>query len=108
MLIADRVESAESASTYLRRWHGGDRFTFNLPFSHAVSNPSVVYDSFTGSVTNGPVDNSGMNVTALGPPPGIPTDADGVTEMEVYTLSSDGGATWQNVGLDLGPSQFVP
>lgn len=82
-------------------------FTFILPLTPVFSNPSTVFDSFSGSVTNGSVPG-GVTVTALAPPPGIPDDGDGVTEMQVYTLSDDGGLTWKNVGLDQGPSAFIP
>jgi hypothetical protein len=82
-------------------------FTFILPLAPVYPNPSVVLDSFSGSVTNGQV-AGGVTVTALPPPAGIPVDGDGITEMQVYTLSDDGGLTWKNVGLDNGPSKFVP
>jgi len=82
-------------------------FTFILPLSPLFSNPSTVFDSFSGSVTNGSAPG-GVTVTALAPPPGIPDDGDGVVEMQVYTLSDDGGITWKNVGLDQGPSAFIP
>lgn len=81
-------------------------FTFILPLSPTVTNPSFVKDSFSGSVTNAA--GSGVTVTALAPPAGIPTDGDGITEMQVYTLSDDGGVTWKNVGLDLGPTAIIP
>jgi hypothetical protein len=81
-------------------------FTFILPLAPLVNNPSVVKDSFSGSVTN--AGGSGVTVTALAPPAGIPVDADGVTEVEVFTLSDDGGVTWKNVGLDLMPTTVVP
>jgi hypothetical protein len=81
-------------------------FIFLLPLSPDFSNPSIVKDSFSGSVTNaaGP----GVTVTALAPPAGIPVDADGITEIEVYTLSDDDQFSWQNVGLDLMPTTVVP
>lgn len=84
--------------------------TMILPLAPTVSNPSVVRDSFSGSVTNGPAPqfDGGVTVTALAPLAGVPVDGDGITEMEVYTLSDDGGVTWKNVGLDLGPGGFVP
>jgi hypothetical protein len=81
-------------------------FTFILPLVPPWPNPSEVKDSFSGSVTNAA--GSGVTVTALPPPVGIPVDGDGVTEVEVYTLSDDGGVTWQNVGLDLMPTTVVP
>jgi hypothetical protein len=79
-------------------------FTFILPIV-PVASESLAFDSFSGSVTNaaGP----GVTVTALPPPAGIPVDGDGVTEVEVYTLSEDGGITWENVGLDLMPTTAV-
>jgi hypothetical protein len=82
-------------------------YVFILPLAPVYPNPSVVLDSFSGSVTNGSV-GGGVTVTALPPPAGIPVDGDGITEMEVYTLSDDGGVTWKNVGLDLGLSETVP
>jgi hypothetical protein len=81
--------------------------TFILPLAPTVSNPSIVSDSFSGSVTNGTT-AGGVTVTALPPPAGIPVDGDGVTELEVFTLSDDGGLTWKNVGLDLGPTTTIP
>jgi hypothetical protein len=81
-------------------------FSFVLPLAPVVNNPSFVSDSFAGSVTN--VAGSGVTVTALAPPPGIPVDGDRFTEVEVFTLSDDGGVTWQNVGLDLMPTTAVP
>jgi hypothetical protein len=85
-------------------------YTFILPLLPNVSNPSFVSDSFSGSVTNGPnpQPDGGVTVTALAPPAIIPVDGDGITEMQVYTLSDDGMATWKNVGLDVGLTEFVP
>jgi hypothetical protein len=80
-------------------------FVFTLPLAPFVNNPSVVKDSFSGSVTNG--SGGGVTVTALPPPALIPVDADGITEVQVYTLSDDGGVTWKNVGLDLMPTTVV-
>jgi hypothetical protein len=84
--------------------------TLILPLAPPYSNPSFVRDSFSGSVTNGPPPQAdgGVTVTALAPLAGVPVDGDGIVEMEVFTLSDDGGATWENVGLDLGPSATIP
>jgi hypothetical protein len=82
-------------------------FSFILPLAPLVSNPSFVFDSLAGSVTNGAA-AGGVTVTALAPPAGIPVDGDGIAEIQVFTLSDDGGATWKNVGLDAGPTTFVP
>lgn len=81
-------------------------YIFTMPLLPAYSNPSIVLDSFSGSVTNGATAGS-VTVTALPPPAGIPVDGDLVTEMQVYTLSDDGGFTWKNVGLDLGPTKTI-
>jgi hypothetical protein len=82
-------------------------FSFNyiMPIV-PINNPSKVSDSFSGSVTNAA--GAGVTVTALAPPVGIPVDGDGITEIEVYTLSDDNMATWKNVGLDLMPTTVVP
>jgi hypothetical protein len=82
-------------------------FTFITPLTPPFPNPSVVFDSLAGSVTNGAT-AGGVTVTALAPPAGIPVDGDGITELQVYTLSDDGGLTWKNVGLDAGPTTTVP
>jgi hypothetical protein len=85
-------------------------YTFTLPLAPLFSNPSVVSDSFSGSVTNGTA-SGGVTVTALPPAPvdlaTIPVDGDGDVEMQVYTLSDDFGVTWKNVGLDLGETETV-
>jgi hypothetical protein len=81
-------------------------FNFVLPLSPQVTNPSMVSDSLSGSVTNGPA-AGGVTVTALAPPAGIPVDGDGVTELQVYTLSDDDASTWKNVGLDAGPTTVI-
>ena len=65
------------------------------------------FDSLQGGVTNGGDPDGGVTVTAI-PPLGIPVDGDGIPEIQVYTLSDDGGTTWKNVGLDAGPTTFVP
>jgi hypothetical protein len=78
-------------------------FVFTLPLT---AQGTLVRDSFSGSVTNAA--GGGVTVTALAPPVGIPEDADGITEVQVYTLSNDGGLTWNNVGLDLMPTTVVP
>jgi hypothetical protein len=81
-------------------------FTIINPLAPLFSNPSVVLDSLAGGVTNAAGPN--VVVTALPPPPGIPVDGDLITEMQVYTLSDNFGATYKNVGLDSGPSATFP
>jgi hypothetical protein len=83
-------------------------FTFIMPLSPLVPNPSLVFDSFSGSVVNGPTAGN-VTVTALAPPFGpVDPDGDGDLEIQVYSLSDDGGATWKNVGLDAGPTMVFP
>jgi hypothetical protein len=69
-----------------------------MPLAPTFPNPSRVFDAFCGSVTNGPT--GGVSVTAEPPPLGIPVDADGITVMQVYTLSDDSGLTWKNEPQD--------
>jgi hypothetical protein len=45
-----------------------------------------------------------VTATALAPPGGIPVDSDGITEVHVFNLSNNGGATLANAGIDLGPT----
>jgi hypothetical protein len=82
-------------------------FSFVMPLAPLVNNPSFVFDSLSGSVVNGAAAGN-VTVTALAPPVGIPVDGDGVTELQVYTLSDDGGVTWKNVGLDAGLTTVIP
>jgi hypothetical protein len=80
-------------------------FTFILPIV-PVPSPTTVFASTSGSVTNGAA-AGGVTVTALAPlAVGVPIDGDGVTELQVYTLSS--AAPLTNAGHDLGPTTFVP
>jgi hypothetical protein len=83
-------------------------FIFSMPLAPLVPNPSTVFDSLAGSATNGSVNDGGVTITALAPPMGIPVDGDGVTEIQVFTLSDDNGLTWKNVGLDSGPTTTIP
>lgn len=80
-------------------------FSFVMPVIPTVTNPSTVSDSFSGTVGN--ATGPGVTVTANAPPAGIPVDDDGIEEIQVFTLSTD-GVDWQNVGLDQGPTTFVP
>jgi len=76
--------------------------SFSASFSTAVSpiviGPNQVKSSMALSATDGGSD--GVSVTALAPLAGIPVDGDGITELQVTTVS-DGGPR-HNIGLDLG------
>lgn len=99
ILFAGAVIDAGAPSTF--------GFTYILPLAPPISNPTVVLDSLSGSVTNGAF-AGGVTVTAVAPPAGIPVDGDGTPEIQVFTLSDDGGVTYKNVGLDLGPTTTTP
>lgn len=73
-------------------------FTFNSPINPVIAGPNLVRSSMSLSATDG--GSNGVTVTALAPPAGIPDDADGVTEMQVTTVSD--GSVSDNIGLDLG------
>lgn len=45
-----------------------------------------------------------VNATALAPPGGVLVDSDGITEMMVFNLSTNGGGALANAGIDLGPT----
>jgi hypothetical protein len=80
--------------------------TFGFIFSQGIvptSTPGVVDASLAGSTTNGGGLPGSVTVTPAAPPLGIPVDGDLVAEIAVYTLSTNGGVSFLNAGLDLGP-----
>jgi hypothetical protein len=79
--------------------------TFGFIFQQAIaptSTPGTVSHSHSSSTTD--ANGGGTAVTAATPPAGIPVDGDSVAEIAVFTLSTDGGASFLNAGLDLSPS----
>jgi len=66
--------------------------------------PGTATASLQGGTTNGGGAPGQVTVTPTAPPAGISVDSDGIPEIAVYSLSTNGGATWLNVGLDLGPA----
>jgi hypothetical protein len=66
--------------------------------------PGTATASLQGGTTNGGGAPGPVTVTPTSPPAGISTDTDGTPEIMVYSLSTNGGTTWLNVGLDLGPA----
>ena len=79
--------------------------TFSLSFSQPIVStaaPGVATNTVTTSTTDAGAP-SGTSITALAPPAGIPTDGS-PEEIFVYSLSTDGGSTFLNAGLDLNPS----
>lgn len=110
LLLSGVLDPDPSMNIAVAATDGGAPSTFSisiiLPFTSPMVNPSQVYDSLTGTVLNGTA-AGGVTVTALAPPGGIPVDDDNDTELQVFTLSSD-GTNWQNVGLDAGPTTVIP
>jgi hypothetical protein len=81
--------------------------TFGFVFSQPIAPfgaPGVVDASLSGSTTNGGGFPGPVTITPGAPPLGIPTDGDLAPEIQVYTLSTNGGVTFLNAGLDLGPA----
>ncbi len=66
--------------------------------------PGTATSSLSGSTTNGGGGPGVVSITPAPPPGGISQDGDAVNEIMVYSLSQNGGLTWQNVGIDLGPA----
>lgn len=82
--------------------------TFGFIFSQgivATAAPGTASHTYSASTTDGdgnPLTGS-VTVTPVAPPVGIPVDSDGTPEVSVYTLSTNGGVTFLNAELDLGP-----
>ncbi len=80
-------------------------FSFNNPVAPQVIGPNQVESSMSLSATDG--GTNGVTVTALAPPAAIPVDGDGITELQVTTVTD--GVVRENIGHDLGgPSVFFP
>lgn len=83
----------------------GSPTTFGFVFSQAIvptAAPGTVTHTHSSSTTGG--GGSTAPVTAVAPPAGIPVDGDAITEIAVYTLSTNGGVSFLNAGQDLSPS----
>jgi hypothetical protein len=70
----------------------------------ATAAPGTATASLQGGTSNGGGAAGQVTVTPNAPPGFISTDTDGTPEIMVYSLSTDGGGTWLNAGLDLGPA----
>jgi hypothetical protein len=80
---------------------------FSVIYQQAIvptAAPGTATASLQGGTTNGGGAPGQVTVTPTAPPAGISVDSDGIPEIAVYSLSTNGGTTWQNVGLDLGPA----
>lgn len=83
----------------------GGPSNFSFSFSQNIvptSTPGIASHSHSSSTTNG--QGADTPVTAIAPPAGVPEDSDAITEIAVYTLSTDGGANLLSAELDLSPS----
>jgi hypothetical protein len=76
-------------------------FVFQQPIVPTPT-PGVVSHSHSSSTTNG----SGVDtpVTAVAPPGGVPVDSDGIPEIAVFTVSTNGCTTLLSADLDASPS----
>ncbi len=80
---------------------------FSFIFSQSIvptPAPGVATSSLSGSTTNGGGVTGVVSISPNAPPAGISQDPGGVDEIMVYSLSTNGAVTWQNVGIDLGPA----
>lgn len=83
----------------------GSPLSFSFLFSQTItltSTPGAVNTSIQGGTTIG--DPGTVTYNPLAPPGAVPVDSDGNTEIQVFTLSDDGGTTLFNADLDLGPA----
>jgi hypothetical protein len=82
--------------------------TFGYVFQQSIvptTAPGTATSSLSGSTTNGGGGPGVVSVTPAPPPAGISQDAPGTNdEIMVYSLSTNGGTTWLNAGIDLGPA----
>jgi hypothetical protein len=81
--------------------------TFSVVYSQAIvptAAPGTATASLQGGTNNGGGVAGPVTVTPTAPPGFISTDTDGIPELMVYSLSTNGGGTWLNAGLDLGPA----
>lgn len=104
--ISAELDSDPSISYGVSVIDFGAPSSFSFLFTQAVlpqTAPGVVTASLSGSTTNGGGVPGSVTITPNPPPGFIPVDGDLVAELQVYTLSQDGGVTFLNAGLDLGP-----
>jgi hypothetical protein len=81
--------------------------SFSFVYQQAITPtaaPGTATASLQGGTSNGGGVAGPVTVTPNAPPGFITTDTDGIPELMVYSLSTNGGGTWLNAGLDLGPA----
>jgi PEP-CTERM motif len=82
----------------------GGPLTFEFVFTQDIvltPAPGNVANGISYGLTNGENAN-GVTVTPLGGP--VPVDSDGIPELSVFQLSTNGGGTFTNAGVDVGPA----
>jgi hypothetical protein len=85
---------------------GATSATFGFVFQQSIVPtvaPGIASSSLSGSTTKGGGSPGSVSIAPAPPPAGIPQNAPG-TKIMVYNLSTNGGTTWQNAGIDLGPA----
>jgi hypothetical protein len=83
----------------------GAASTFGFVFIQPIvptAAPGTATHTHSSSTTG--AGGSTTPVTAAATPGGIGVDGDATPEIAVYSLSTNGGTSWLNVGLDLSPS----
>jgi hypothetical protein len=77
-------------------------WTAGVTMVPAIPATNIVSAELGGILTD---NGGGATMTPESPPAGIPTDDayDSIPEIVVATLSNDGGTTFTNMGVDLGP-----
>ena len=119
------IETSEYAISYLQVTTKGDPYIsygisvtdfgnpskFGFSFIDAID-PTIdcprIESSMSASTTDGSPLNvkDGVMITPVAPPAGIPVDSDGITEVQVTTLSNGAPV---NAGVDIGaPATFFP
>jgi len=87
---------------------GATPTNFGYVFSQAITPTAAsgtASSSFSGSTNKGGGAPGTVTIAPAPPPAGIPQDGLGSNDaIMVYNLSTDGGATWLNPGIDLGPA----
>jgi len=82
--------------------------TFGYVFQQSIvptAAPGIASSSLSGNTTKGGGAPGSVSIAPAPPPAGIPQDAPGTNDaIMVYNLSTNGGVTWQNAGIDLGPA----
>ena len=75
-------------------------FSYGESIVPPVSGAYSIYSDLAGSLTHGQISSFAQLAPVLGD-----LDGDGLSEIQTLKLSTDGGATFLNAGVDVGQSQ---